>query len=178
MPNDEGQFAVKQLLDGLREKCGDAEFGYRMQGLLAHVLARLGAVIIEVNAQGHPDIKARMADQIFLIQVKSAQHASTASTFQLSSTDLAGIMPGSQSKGYLAFLDCADPVSWILIEAPVAKQFLSRCMPIAALRAAQARNLSDDCTAEFLEMVLSVRKRLSMLTFPLLVRYVLAGTPI
>jgi hypothetical protein len=63
---DNGQFAVKPLLEGLRAEFGDAEFGYRMQGMFAHVLARLGGEILEINAQGHPDIKARLASVLII----------------------------------------------------------------------------------------------------------------
>jgi hypothetical protein len=176
LPAVDGQFTIKPLLDALRSECGDAQFGYRMQGLFAHVLAKLGAVILEVNAQGHPDIKARTADTLLLVQVKSSKHSGPLS-FQLSSADIAGIPSGERTKGYLAFLDCAEPVSWILLEASVARQFLNRCMPIPALRAARDEQMSQDCTEVFVEMVLSAKNRLSLLTFPLLAKRALDGEP-
>jgi hypothetical protein len=170
-----GQFDLKPLLDALRSQCGDAEFGYRMQGFFAHVLARLGAVILEVNSKGHPDIKARMADHLFIVQVKSALHAGPWSSFQLTSGDLAGIAPSDGTKGFLAFLDCADPVSWLLVDFYAAQQFLNRAMPIAAIQAAQELQMSENCSAEFVDIILSVRDRLNLLTFSLLVRRALAG---
>jgi len=178
LPTIDEHFAVKPLLDSLRAECGDAQFGYRMQGLFAHTLMRLGASILEVNAQGHPDVKARIADELLLAQVKSAQHRGPCSVFQLSGSDLAGIAPGEHAIGYLAFLDCADPVSWFLVDFNVARQFLNHAVPIAVLRAAQQRQISDDCTAEFVEMILSLKARLNRLTFPLLARRAIEGSRI
>ena len=177
MPTADGQFAVKPLLDALRSEYGDSEFGYRMQGFFAHVLAQLGAAILEVNAQGHPDIKARINDTLLLVQVKSSKHGGPLSAFQLSAADFAGISSGETTKGYLAFLDCAAPVTWILVEASVARQFLSGRMPIAGLKAAEDEQMSQDCTDTFVEIILSARNRLSLLTFPLLAKRAMSGEP-
>jgi hypothetical protein len=147
-----------------------------MQGLFAHVLLKLGAKVLEVNAQGHPDIKARLGDTILAVQVKSCNHSYAISAFQLSSSDLAGITTSPISKGYLAFLDCAAPVSWHLLEASVAAQFLNRCVPVATLRAARDEQMSQDCTELFVEIILDVKDRLSLLTYPLLAKRALNGT--
>lgn len=175
MPADSERFAVRPLLEALRAECGDAEFGYRMQAMFAHVLVKLGAVVLEVNAQGHPDIKARLADDLVLVQVKSCMHRTSSSLFQLSKNDLAGITPGDRTKGYLAFLDCADPVSWRLISFPLARQFLNRSVPIASLAAAQEEQLSRDCTEAFTDIILSAKDRLRVLTFTLLASRAVRG---
>src|SRR5205823_4807821 len=146
LPVIDGQFQIKPLLDSLRAEFGDAEFGYRMQGLFAHVLLRLGAQVLDVNAQGHPDIKALLGNGVLIVQVKSCDHTSGSTVYQLSSSDLAGITSSSYTKGYLAFLDCAAPVSWHLIQDSVARQFLGRCVPVATLRAARDEQMSQDCT--------------------------------
>ena len=175
MPAIDGQFEVKPLLDALRAERGDAEFGYRMQGMFAHVLLRMGAEILEVNAQGHPDIKARLGGDLLLVQVKSCDHAHASSMFQLSSADLAGIGSSHRTKGYLAFLDCAVPVSWHVVDASVVWQFLGRCVPVATLRAARDEQMSQDSTQLFVELILGVKERLSLLTFPLLAQRALQG---
>jgi hypothetical protein len=169
------KFSIKPLLDTLRAERGDSEFGYRMQGLFAHVLIRLGGIVLEVNAQGHPDIKANLGGDLLIVQVKSVLHANSFSGFQLSSADLAGISPTELSKGYLALLDCADPVSWVIINFSKLRQFLDLSVPIAALYAAQETHLSNDCTNEFSELIISVKDRLNTLTFPLLVRRAIEG---
>ena len=171
----DGQFEIKSLLDSLRAECGDGEFGYRMQGIFAHVLLKLGVRVLEINAQGHPDIKARLADTTLIVQVKSCDHAYASSTFQLSKSDLAGITPSPRTKGYLAFLDCAAPVAWHLVEASVARQFLGRCVPVAVLRAARDEQMSQDCTELFVEIIIALKDRLSLLTFPLLAKRALEG---
>src|SRR5207302_3654117 len=107
-----------------------------------------------------PDIKAQMSDTLLLIQVKSGKHGGPHAVFQLSSEDFAGIPSGERCKGYLAFLDCAEPVSWVLVEASVARQFLNRSTPIAGLKAARDQNMSRDCTEVFVGMVLSAKDRL------------------
>jgi len=178
LQSNDRQFSVKPLLDALRAEYGDSEFGYRMQGFFAHVLVRLGAVVIEVNAQGHPDIKAHMADELLLVQVKSAQHAYTSSVFQLSITDLEGITCREGARGYLAYLDCAEPVSWYLVDSVTARQFLNRPVPVAAIRGAQDRQLSEECSNEFVDAILSAKDRLSLLTFRLLAQRAIAGNPI
>lgn len=175
MSTDRLQFAAKPILDCLRYHCGDSEFGYRVQALFAHVLLRLGAKILEINAQGHPDIKAQLADRLLLIQVKSVLHGSRSSMFQLTEGDLRGIEPGQRSEGYLALLDCAEPIEWILEPYNQLRRYLSRSAHITSLRAEQEEVFSRECTEEFVEMVLGLEKRLPNLTYRLLVDRALAG---
>jgi hypothetical protein len=169
------QFALKPLLDNLRVEFGDSSFGYRVQALFAHVLIRLGVVILEINRQGHPDIRAKLGGDVMIVQVKSIQHASHLAGFQLTSADLAGIVPAELTKGYLALLDCADPVSWIIVEHSKACQFVDRPSPMAGLRAAAELQISQDCTEEFTNIILLAKDRLNVLTYPLLVRRALDG---
>lgn len=85
------QSEINLALEQLRGQCGDAEFGYRIQGVFAHVLIRQGYKILEVNAQGHPDIRARGHDREVLVQVKTVAHRSARSVVELSKEDAAGI---------------------------------------------------------------------------------------
>ncbi len=119
-----------------------------------------------------------MTDHLLIVQVKTAQHGRPSSIFELSRSDLAGITSAERIKGYLALLDCAAPVSWVLVEFAVARQFLNRSVPIASLRAAQDEQMSTDCTDEFVDMIFSAKDRLSTLTFPLLARRAIKGNPI
>src|SRR4030067_3860650 len=68
-------FEIKSVLDLLRGNVGDSEFGYRMQAFFAHVLLELGGSIIEINQQGHPDIKWNFNGKTSLIQVKTTTHS-------------------------------------------------------------------------------------------------------
>ena len=164
------QFAVKPLLEGLRAQVGDGEFGYRMQALFAHVLVRLGARVLEINAQGHPDVRALMGQELMFVQVKSAMHSGPGSLFQLSGADLAGITSNARAVGYLTFLDCADPVAWHVVRSHAARQLLDRFVPVETIVAIRDEQLSGDCSEVFTEIVISAKDRLGVLTFALLTR--------
>jgi len=70
LPTATDRFIAGPLLDALRAKFHDSDFGYRMQALFAYVIAGLGAWIEEINAHGHPDIRAAWQGKTALIQVK------------------------------------------------------------------------------------------------------------
>lgn len=175
MYEGDSKFAVRPLLDSLRVECGDSEFGYRMQAFFAHILIELGARVLKINAVGHPDIEALMGPELMLVQVKSAKHGGPWSPFSLSEGDLLGITPKDGATGYLAFLDCAEPVSWHIVRSEVAEQLVGRLLAIEGIVAMRDEQLSTDCSEIFAKMVLSARDRLGMLTFQLLARRALAG---
>ncbi len=175
MPIDERQFRAKPVLDSLRQHCGDSDFGYRMQGLFAHVLLRLGARIIEVNAHGHPDVKAQLGDRTLNVQVKAALHGEPTFQFDLAAKDLAGIRSPSGIGGYLAMLDCAEPVSWILVHEMKLVTLLGQSVRMATLRADRDTLFSQECTDEFLDLVITHADRVFGLTFRILANRALRG---
>lgn len=175
MSANESAFDVKPVLDQLRFQCGDSEFGYRLQALFAHVLLRLGGSVSEINAQGHPDVKARLGDRELWVQVKTSIHSSASTEFQLSTEDLAGITAEGRREGCLAFLDCAEPVEWIMVGYERAERLVGRSVQVATLRAESDAALSEDCTLEFREMVLAVGNRLLNLTYRNLCHRALKG---
>ena len=69
----------------------DSEFGYRLQALFAHILLRLSARVVEINAKGHPDIRAVLGDRELLIQLKTCSHSSAATIFEITREDVSGI---------------------------------------------------------------------------------------
>lgn len=162
MSENELPFAVKPVLEKLRAEYGDSGFGYRMQAIFAHVLRRLGAVVLEINPKGHPDIKAQMGQELMLVQVKSAAHSGSWVQFSLSDSDFAGITSNGRAVGYLAFLDCADPVSWHVVKSDIARQLVGRFVPVESIIAMRDEQLSFECTRVFAEMIISVKDRLSM----------------
>jgi hypothetical protein len=171
-------FAVKDILDDLRAACGDSEFGYRMQALFAHVILRLNGRVIEINAQGHPDIRAWLGRRELLIQVKTFWHRYPTSVFELSTEDVGGIQATGEREGILAVLDCAVPVRWNVVPADRAASLTGFAIPAATLRADSNRSLSEDCTAEFLGIVLNTGDKLRNLTYRLLRRRALRGESI
>ncbi len=162
-------FAAGPSLEALREKFGDSEFGYRVQALFGSTLASLGARILEINAQGHPDIKAVWQEETLLIQVKSLHHLYPEHRYILSAEDLRGITPQAKGQiGYLALLDCASPAEWILVREDRVRAHLGRPIHTVTLRADSNRSLSLLCTQEFLRLIVSFKDRLPDMTYALL----------
>lgn len=149
-----------------------------MQAIFAHVLMRIGARITEVNAHGHPDVKAELHGRELRVQVKAQIHAHAESQLTLTPEDLAGIGTQGDGQGYLAVLDCAVPVGWILITEDRAQQFVSRPTLIATLQAERSEPLSTECTDVFLEMVLADGDRLAHVPFAIAAQRALRGEPL
>jgi hypothetical protein len=178
LPKDSRAFDVEGILDRLRTAWGSSDFGYRMQAVFAHVLLRLGGQILEVNAQGHPDVKAKMAGQQMHFQVKTVSHSHPNFQFCLSAKDLAGISPGYRDYGFLAVLDCAAPVDWLLVPEGRARLLVERPTLIATLRAEKIDPFSAECSEAFWDLVLAEQERLLHLSFSLLAQRALHGEPL
>jgi len=165
------QLAVQRLVHDLRADIGDVEFGYRVQGFLAHVLLRLGAEVVEFNAQGHPDLVVDL-DVRTLIEVEAAPALARSHTIKIEDIEA---IHAAQTSGYLALLDCAIPVAWIML----AHEKLDRQGPgpisLVTLRAMSDTKLSRPCTEEFLKLIADNRHRLLNLTFHLMRERALRG---
>lgn len=162
----------------LRVHCGDAEFGYRMQAMFAHVLLRLEATILDINAQGHPDILALFGECETSFQVKTSVHSSAHTTFELKAADFAGINQTNNTfrgEGYLAFLDCAEPTRWILVPRVRAKLLIGTPCHIATLQANSDVIFSRACTEQFTLILFEKRMRLRTLSYSILRRRALRG---
>ena len=164
---DPGQ-QVDVLLESLRQKCGDAEFGYRIQALFAHTIMRQGWSILAINAKGHPDIRAQAPDDEVLIQVKSHSHRSADASVELSHDDVEGIRAIGRRTGWFALLDCAIPVQWVLITGDRAVSLLGRPMHLATLQANCNLEMSESCNKHFYDIVLDNHVRLPTLSFQVL----------
>lgn len=166
---------TEAVLSVLRQRCGDAEFGYRMQALFAHTIMRHGWRILAINAKGHPDINAQAADEEVLIQVKSNAHRSASSVLELSDDDVEGIRGIGRRSGWFALLDCAVPVQWIMISSQRAVSLLGRPLHLATLRANCDLDLSTTCSRHFHEIISKNILRLPALTYHLLSHRALSG---
>ena len=169
---------MKPILDGFRAQWGDAEFGYRVQAIFAHVLLRLGAKVIEVNAQGHPDVRAELGARTFVVQVKTASHHGPYYQLQVNREELLGIKSVGDCRGYLAVLDCAVPVGWLMLSDGHAADFVERPARIATIRALCENPLSLECTDVFLDLIIAEQHRLPHLSFRLLADRALRGEPL
>ena len=141
-------------------------------------MANLGAGIVAINAQGHPDIEANWLNKRMLVQVKTLLHRYAEHRYELSEADLRGIRPESpKDAGYLALLDCAPPAEWIFVEHDRVKHHLHRPIHTVTLRADADRTISDMCTTEFTKTVEQYRERLHDMTYGLLCKRALALAP-
>jgi hypothetical protein len=164
----DSSFETSSILQALRIRCGDVEFGYRMQAIFAHILMRQGWRIIEINAQGHPDIRASMADQEVLVQVKSVSHRTANSIIELSNEDVAGVTALGRRAGWFAVLDCAAPARWNVVTGTRAAWLLGKPMYVTTLRANSDAVMSSDCNDQFREIVSANSSRLSNFSYTIL----------
>ena len=137
-------------------------------------MAVLGAEIEEINAQGHPDVRASWQGKTVLIQVKSLLHRSPEHRYTLSPEDLRGITPQARDQiGYLALLDCGRPAEWIVVEEGRLRFHQGNTIHTVTLRADSDKALSKLCTEEFNRIIASFEGRLADMTFALLCKRVL-----
>ena len=155
----------------LRAEVGNIEFGYRAQGLFAQVLKSIGASVVEVRAQGHPDIIARFGEQLTRVEVEVASMGERYHTIK--ADDAEAVAPTERNeKGYLAVLDIAEPVRWAPIEYSRIYPRLGR-QPLATLHALADPELARACNDAFVEIIILDAERLPALTFHLLRQRVL-----
>lgn len=172
-------FEAGHVVNALRQSIGDSEFGYRAQGFLAHVLMRLGGGIIDIKPQGHPDITASLGGKTLLIQVKAVQAKMRRQRFVIGANDLEGIRPtGSNDVGYLAIMDCAPPISWVLVDYHILCRQHSSPVHMVTLHAMANRRLSLECTEEFVKLIASHQSHLRDLDFHLICSRALTREPL
>ena len=102
-------------------------------------------------------------------------HASASSKIVISQADFDGIRGSDGSDGFLAILDSAAPVNWLVIPATREKLIVDRAVSVATLRADRDRAWSDECTNEFLDLVIEERERLLHLTYATIAQRALNG---
>jgi hypothetical protein len=174
--SNDGLFKAGYVIDALRQSVGDSEFGYRIQGYLAHVIMRIGGKIIDIRAQGHPDIIASLGGKTLFLQVKSIHSKSRRREFLIDSNDLEGIHPRDLTTiGYLAILDCTIPPSWIMIDYEKMKRHASAPISMITLRALADARLSQECTEEFVKLIINHQSNLDRLYFHILCSRALRG---
>ena len=164
---------VAAILRRLRAEVGDIEFGYRAQGLFAHVLVRIGACVLEVRNRGHPDIIARLGGRLTRVEVEIAPMGERYHVIK--ADDAQAVAPIERNEhGYLAVLDIAEPVRWAPIEYSRIRRRLGR-QPLATIHALAHRELARACNDAFAEIITTNAERLPALTFRLLCQRVLPG---
>ena len=164
MPTNPARVAA--ILRRLRTEVGDIEFGYRAQGLFAHVLKQIGASVVEVRNQGHPDIIVLLGGRLTRIEVEIAPMGQRYHVIK--ADDAEAVAPSERNEqGYLAVLDIAEPVRWAPIEYSRFRRRLGK-QPLATLHALAHRELARACNDAFVEIIIADAERLPALTFHLL----------
>ena len=164
MPTDPAR--VTTILRRLRTEVGDIEFGYRAQGLFALVLKMIGASVVDVKNQGHPDIIVLLEGRRTRVEVEIA--SARERYHVIKADDAQAVAPDeSNEQGYLAVLDIATPVRWAPIEYSRFRHRLGR-QPLATLHAIAHRELARACNDAFAEIIIADAERLPALTFHLL----------
>jgi len=164
---------VADALRRLRADVGDIEFGYRAQGLFAHVLKHTGAAVLEIRSQGHPDILATVNGRLARFEIEIA--AKSDRHHVIKNDDVMSIAPVTPNElGYLAVLDMAEPLCWALLEHSRLRGRLGRT-PMSTLHAICDSELSKACSVAFSEIIAECAARLPALTFHLLCDRVLRG---
>lgn len=177
MEEDTRHWEAGKCLETLRGAVGVSEFGYRVQGLAAHVLLRLGARVLQINSQGHPDIVAELDRGLIRVEVESDFHGARAHA--LTQEDLDGIVPRSATdKGYFAIALCGPYPRWLLVDhARLRRRHGTPASP-AVLQALADPETSKQWTMEFIALLMAHCERLPLLTFDFLVRRALEGKPL
>ena len=151
---------------------GAIEFGFRAQGLFALVLRHIGASVLNVRNQGHPDIIALLDGQLTRVEVEVASIEKRHHVIK--ADDAGAVAPTKRNEqGYLSVLDIADPVRWAPIEYSRFRHRLGR-QPLATLHSLAHIELASACNNAFSEIIIANEERLPALTFRLLCQRVLA----
>jgi len=165
MDQTEGEKALRagRLLVSLCESIPEPEVGYRIQGIAAQILLRLGARILEIKSQGHPDIVARDAEGIIRVEVET--DLGSGRTRLPTPEDIQSVRPKEQGdRGYFALAECRAFPRWLVV--PVERLTLRHVeMGPTVLAALSEEGTSRSWTREFLAFLIRNESRLPGLTY-------------
>jgi hypothetical protein len=162
---------VGEALRRLRAEVGDIEFGYRAQGLFAHVLQRVGVSVAEIRNQGHPDIIGSLNGRLARFEIEIASKGDRHHVIKNDDVEsIAPVLPNEL--GYLVVLDMAEPLRWAVMDYLRVRGRVGRAA-ISTLHAVADRDLSKACNVAFFEIIAESVRRLPALTFRLLCARVL-----
>lgn len=166
-----------KCLQTMRDAVTLSEFGFRIQGLAAHVLLRLGARVLQVNSQGHPDIFAETGIGSIRVEVEADIHGYRPRL--LTEEDLDGIAPRKiTDKGYFALALCGPYPRWLLVDHSRLHRRHDTPASPAILKALSDVEASEQWTSEFITLLLTHCQHLLAYSFDLLARRALEGRPL
>lgn len=171
-PSTEESVAAASMASLLKQ-VGVAEYGYRLQGLAAHVLLRLGWVVTEINAIGHPDISASRAGRAIRLEVEcdTGGHACR----QPALADLEGLRPlAPGDSGYFAFFSLGPRVRWLLVPVELLERRRNP-IPIATIAALAELSISLDWTRTMVSLLMERHRNVWSYSYRSLRRRALGG---
>lgn len=137
-----------------------SDFGYKVQGLAAHVLLRLGYRVTEVNQQGHPDITAFWEGREFRFEVEA--EVTRPRLRQLTQADFDSLIVTPH--GYYALAISFPAPRWILVPA---SKLVSRTQPSPnrVLEALSDKEYSAAWTDAYIEMLRDSHRQIRRASF-------------
>ena len=169
-------YDAARLVTELRREIGFTNFGLVVQALFAHVILRLGGDVIDIRNPGHPDIRAILGGEIHNIEVETAKRKTIPR--RLEARDLEVLLSATDwERGYFCVLDCGPPIAWLCVDVGSLGQRITEKLPLSLLRAYSDWDYSEDCTAQFSELVTREGRSLRHLTYGQLRQEALNGNP-
>lgn len=162
---------ARTCLDRLRLESRDAEFGFKMQAIAAHILLRSGHNVLEVNRIGHPDIVSVKDGVEYRFEVEAEVRGHRKRMLEV--TDFAGLT-AMDAVGYFALAVSFPRPYWVVV--PV-RELKGRRGPSgnAILDALRDANLSDAWTDSYLDLLATSCDVLRKRSFKQLARRAVEG---
>ena len=159
---DEKRPDAKECVDSLLLSDSAVELGYKIQGLSAHILLRLGHRVTAVNGSGHPDIVSTKNGEQFRFEIEA--EVGGPRNRRLTDDDFHSLLDERQGTGYFALAICFPAPYWVLV--PAAK-LRSRSLASAnvLLEALSDKQLSADWTSEYISLLQNSCDRIREMSF-------------
>ena len=148
-----------------------SEFGYRVQGLAAHVLLGLGYRVDTVNQYGHPDIVAVRDGREFRFEVEA--EVGRPRLRQLDDADFQSLTNAGNCIGYYALAISFPSPYWVLV--PALTLVGRPAGPNILLEALSDKEYSAEWTREYIYLINSACRRIRLASFNYLSQTALAG---
>ena len=137
------------------------EFGYRVQGLAAHVLIGMGYQIGAVNQSGHPDIVAVKDGMEFRFEVEA--EVGRPRLRQLTDADFSSLTEVPNAVGYYALAISVPTPYWVLV--PALKLIDRPPSPNILFEALSDKEYSAEWTREYIKLLDGACRRIGLASF-------------
>ncbi len=141
---------ISRMIRMLLRENTPSGFGYKMQAVAAHVLARCGFEIEKVNQSGHPDILAERGGMQYAFEIEA--EVVGPKSRQLSQEDFQSLSSDAQVSGWYALVSNFPTPHWILVPA-YKLEHRSRATSVSMLMALSNQEFSDAWTFAYVEIL-------------------------